>query len=267
MTVPLASWGQRSGTHRAVCQRRPSKIAEVCRFLKPNYSLAEQYTSAFFDRPITIATVYSNTYRHISSDLPAVFLSLPPDSATIAAASLDKPLLQKRQVHLQCSGKTVCIATSQVRITSPECARLFLVEKYAIGQMFARMEKVPSFELVSVGIGPVIDDTASETTPLDNVLDESEHEQLWRKYKLHIPDFECEILEVFPAREMFVEGTSWLDGTRLNGTSPSVLRRTSTATPATPKFQANLMLFLGLGFVFMTTLEASRYLTYGSRIC
>lgn len=35
-------------------------------------------------------------------------------------------------------------------------------------------------------------------------------DQLWRKYRLAIPDFECEILEVFPSREMFACCEQWL---------------------------------------------------------
>jgi len=206
----------------------------------------QRLLSAFFDRPISIATVYSHTYSHISSDLPPVPLSLPPDAAAIAAVSPNMPILQKRQVHLQCSGKVVCVATSQVRITSPECARLFLVEKYAIGQMFARMEKVPSFELMSVGLGPVVDDFPSEKMSPEGGMQSDERYQLWRKYKLHVSDFECEILEVFPTRDMFVGGTSWLDS-KLLDKATSLPSTDVVDNPATvPKFRTGLVLSLGL---------------------
>ena len=140
----------------------------------------------------------------------------------------------------------MCVATSQVRITSPECARLFLVEKYAIGQMFARMEKVPSFELMSVGLGPVVDDCSSEKMLREDSRQSDEQHQLWRKYKLHISDFECEILEVFPARDMFVDGTYWLDNKPADEAT-SLPSMNVTDKPATaPKFRTGLVLSLGL---------------------
>lgn len=111
--------------------------------------------------------------------------------------------MQTRKVYLKCAGKIVCTATSRVRISSPECARLFLEEKYAIGQMFRRLEKVPAFDLLATGFGPA-DEPEGNSRGVD--------QELWRKYKLSIPDFECEILEVFPSREMFVVGETWLVG-------------------------------------------------------
>jgi hypothetical protein len=100
------------------------------------------------------------------------------------------PIVQTRRVHLLCSDRTVCTATSTVRITSAECARLFLQEKYAIGQVFMEIGRVPRFELMDVGTGGG---------------------ELWRKYKLEIDGFECDILEVFPDREMFKLGERWFD--------------------------------------------------------
>ncbi|KAG5350186.1 hypothetical protein C0989_012319 [Termitomyces sp. Mn162] len=161
--------------------------------------------SAFFARPITIVTVYSNTFYHPTIHEPSAILTLP-NPAVIVSASRESPITQTRQVHLQCSNKTVCTATSTVRITSPTVANLFLVEKYAIGQTFARMGKVPEFELVSVGLGPVTD----AVLPSHSEKVHSTDEQLWRKYRLYIDDFECDILEVFPTREMFVDGLHWL---------------------------------------------------------
>jgi hypothetical protein len=78
-----------------------------------------------------------------------------------------------------------------VRITSPECARLFLGEKYAIGQVFMEVGRLPRFELIKVGVGKC--------------------SELWREYKLEIEGFECDILEVFPDREMLKLGEEWLD--------------------------------------------------------
>jgi len=40
-----------------------------------------------------------------------------------------------------------------VTITSPECARLFLEEKYAIGQLFRTLGTAPKFALLKIGTG------------------------------------------------------------------------------------------------------------------
>lgn len=182
-------------------------------------------SSAFFARPIVIALVYSHTLRQSTPQSPPEPLTFPNPQA-VASASPTSPITQTRQVHLQCGGKIACTATSIVRISSPEVAHLFLEEKYAIGQMFRRLEKVPAFELLSVGLGPVEKNqgsgsslfSSSEKTSWSGL--ESKN-QLWRKYKLFIPDFECEILEVFPSREMFMDGESWLAGKTEQASSSS----------------------------------------------
>ena len=108
-------------------------------------------------------------------------------------------------MHLLCGGKIVCTATSTVHAASPECAHLFLEEKYAIGQVFRRLTKAPAFELLAIGVGPYPKALGMEAVPADDSGGE-----LWRKYKLAIPEFECEILEVFPSREMFTRCEQWL---------------------------------------------------------
>jgi hypothetical protein len=50
--------------------------------------------------------------------------------------------------------------------------------------------RMPYFELIDVGTGG---------------------SKLWRKYKLGIDGFECDILEVFPDREMFSLAERWFD--------------------------------------------------------
>jgi len=72
--------------------------------------------------------------------------------------------------------------------------------------MFRRLEKVPAFDLLATGFGPADETEGNSRSVGDNKRDQ----ELWRKYKLSIPDFECEILEVFPSREMFVVGETWL---------------------------------------------------------
>lgn len=72
------------------------------------------------------------------------------------------------------------------------------------------MGKVPEFELVSVGLGPVTD---AVPTSSQSEKPHTTDEQLWRKYRLFVEEFDCEILEVFPTREMFVGGLHWLEET------------------------------------------------------
>ncbi|KAF5338600.1 hypothetical protein D9611_012782 [Ephemerocybe angulata] len=200
----------------------PSEVTGVERIALSAQGDLQRVLSAFFARPIVIALVYSNTLRQKTPQSPPEPLVLPNPQA-IASASPTSPITQTRQVHLLCGGKIACTATSIVRITSPDIAHLFLEEKYAIGQMFRRLEKVPAFELLSVGLGPVVEQEKSKkslfASPTSSSGEngstsggESKEDQLWRKYKLVIPDFECEILEVFPSRDMFVDGEAWLSG-------------------------------------------------------
>ena len=108
-------------------------------------------------------------------------------------ASLEEPITQRREVHLLCSGKTVCVATSTVTITAPLCERLFLDEKFAIGQMFRKLQTPPQFALLECGCRL-----------------EDGRRVLWRRYTLSTEGFECDITEVFPDRDMFVLGEQWL---------------------------------------------------------
>jgi hypothetical protein len=151
-----------------------------------------------------------------------------------------------------------------VRITSPEVAHLFLQEKYAIGQMFRRMQKVPAFELVKVGLGDVVDgDEKSKETTKGN-----KSKQLWRKYTLTIPHFECEILEVFPDRLMFVDGERWLSGTipassPVHNSVPELLHNTGDANVAV--YQAIKPVVVGV-VLLMGSFEVLR-LFWGRAMC
>jgi hypothetical protein len=71
--------------------------------------------------------------------------------------------------------------------------RLFLDEKFAIGQMFRRMQTPPQFALLDCGS-----------------KFEAGKRVLWRRYTLSTEGFLCDIVEVFPDRDMFVEGERWL---------------------------------------------------------
>lgn len=132
-------------------------------------------TSAFFSNSINIKTIYAHT------------------SPRTHAASPEQPITQRREVHLICNGKTACIPTSTVTITTPEVERLFLDEKFAIGQMFRKMQTPPKFALLECGS-----------------KFEAGKRVLWRRYTLSTDGFLCDIVEVFPDRDMFVQGEQWL---------------------------------------------------------
>ena len=131
--------------------------------------------SAFFSHSINIKTIYAQT------------------SPRTHAASPEEPITQRREVHLLCNDKTACIATSTVTITTPLVERLFLDEKFAIGQMFRRMQTPPQFALLECGS-----------------KFEAGKRVLWRRYTLSTEGFLCDIVEVFPDRDMFVQGEQWL---------------------------------------------------------
>jgi hypothetical protein len=164
------------------------------------------FFSAFFAQPITVALLYSQTSSYNFQDVSPVPLTRP-NHAIIDNVSPSRPLVQTRRVNLICASRIVCTATSTVRITCPTSARLFIGEKYAIGQVFRELGKVPRFDLIAVGIGGSI---VGEEDKLAVFADMKRHE-LWRKYKVDCEGFECEILEVFPTREMFTRGNTWLD--------------------------------------------------------
>ncbi|OJA19958.1 hypothetical protein AZE42_03723 [Rhizopogon vesiculosus] len=135
----------------------------------------QRLLSSYFARPIFIELIYAHC------------------SPRLSPASPNNPISQSRQVHLVCASRTVCIATSTVTITSPDCERLFLDEKFPIGQTFRQLRRHPKFSLLNV-----------ETRATDG------KRELRRTYKLETEGFVAEILEVFPDRDMFVRGEAWL---------------------------------------------------------
>lgn len=220
--------------------------------------------SAYFARPISIVVVYENTQWQRSPHTPPEPLR-QPNTKAIASASVETPIIQTRQVHLQCSGKVICIATSTIRITSPNVAHLFLVDKYAIGQTFRRLDKLPVFELLSVGLGSYylqfdaslaankVKSDATSASPSDQC------KELWRRYKLTVPGFDCDIVEVFPDREMFVHGEAWLDDRVVVAGSPR-LERPGTVTVLQRRAPwlastSNKSLLLTLGFFLVLAYE------------
>ncbi|EIW60659.1 uncharacterized protein TRAVEDRAFT_165630 [Trametes versicolor FP-101664 SS1] len=136
----------------------------------------QRLLSAFFARTINIECIYSNTGPRNSS------------------ASPQNPIKQARQVHLKCGTRILCIATSSVTVTSPECERLLLDERFALGQIFRHLRRYPDFALLNV---------VAETV--------NGKRELRRTYRLETLGIMCEILEVFPDRDMFSRGEAWLN--------------------------------------------------------
>ncbi|KAG9223894.1 hypothetical protein CCMSSC00406_0004490 [Pleurotus cornucopiae] len=237
----------------SVCFPWPAEVTGLERIVLSAQGDLQRILSAFFARPISVETAFAQTYTQISLDDPRVPLPEPSDEA-LSNISPSSPISQTRQVHLQCADKTVCTATSTVRISSSRHAHLFLVEKYAIGQMFRKLGTIPQFELVEVGIGsPDISlpegksaDTNATTQPL------------WRRYRLSIPDFECEIVEVFPCRNMFTRGDEWLLDDRVEARQPPVSSGTQLSTSQTvnPCWSSPmLVLSVGTGFLLMLAVQ------------
>ncbi|KIJ15508.1 hypothetical protein PAXINDRAFT_168990 [Paxillus involutus ATCC 200175] len=135
----------------------------------------QRLLSTFFARPILVKCIYANA------------------SPRLRPASPENPITQSRQVHLICANRVLCIATSLVTITSPESERLFLDEKFPIGQTFRQLRRNPRFTLLSV----------------ETLIVRGKRE-LRRTYTLETEGFLTEILEVFPDRDMFTRGEAWL---------------------------------------------------------
>ncbi|KAI5124268.1 hypothetical protein M0805_005117 [Coniferiporia weirii] len=174
----------------------PKGVTPLERIMLSAHGDLQRILSAFFARPITINRIFAQTVPSSMS------LALAPSPAS--------PAVQKRQVHLVCNGRTVCVATSSVTITSPRCAQLFLQEGYAIGQIFRKMGVVPTFELLEAGLVDDLDDADNADT-FEKLGNGSRREKkIWRRYTLKTEGFFADIVEVFPDRGMFTRGEEWL---------------------------------------------------------
>ncbi|KAJ3789049.1 hypothetical protein GGU10DRAFT_392934 [Lentinula aff. detonsa] len=167
------SWGT---TRTVVRIEHPERYSGLERIMLAAQGDLQRLLSAFFADIVDVEVLYAtNTPR-------------------TAPASPSSPIIQTRKVQLKCRSAIVCTATSTVTLTSPECERLILDAKFAIGQTFRQMKQVPEFTLKNVEV-----EESAEG-----------EEELRRTYTLMSPGIECEILEVFPSREMFVDGEEWL---------------------------------------------------------
>ena len=119
--------------------------------------------------------------------------------------------------------------------------------------MFRRLEKIPAFELLKVGLGPV-DDNDKAPGAFSTAKDKKPN-QLWRKYTLSIPNFECEILEVFPSREMFLKGDSWLTGEYAKAETSSETFNTLNSVDAGFRLQQGIKVVFGVGCLLLLGFE------------
>jgi hypothetical protein len=81
-----------------------------------------------------------------------------------------------------------------VHVTSPEAERLFLDEKYAIGQCYRALGRTPQFTLHTINTR-----TSSNG-----------RRELARTYSLEAEGLKCDIEEIFPDRDMFDLAEAWL---------------------------------------------------------
>ncbi|KAG0334020.1 hypothetical protein BG004_000595 [Podila humilis] len=93
----------------------------------------------------------------------------------------------QREVNLICKNKIVCNAKSQVFVKDQQVYDLVVNKGVGIGQIFRYLDRLPSFELHTLG--------RSDKT-------------FWREYSLHIPGVHCRLLEVMPSA-LFDQG--WLE--------------------------------------------------------
>ncbi|KAI0781234.1 hypothetical protein BD413DRAFT_462966 [Trametes elegans] len=171
-----------TGASTSVQIKCPEDVSGIERIMLVAQGDLQRLLSAFLARTITIDCVHSNT------------------GPRGPGASPQNPVCQARQVHLKCGQRILCIATSSVTVTSPECERLLLDERFALGQIFRHLRTYPEFSLLHV----------------DAQLVNGKRE-LRRKYKLETEGIMCEILEIFPDRDMFSRGETWLDETVSDG--------------------------------------------------
>lgn len=109
-----------------------------------------------------------------------------PDSAS----AID-PWTQSRQVQLKSGTRVLCNATGFVTITSPLWARMWASvpsDKVTLPGLFALLGTVPEFTLLGIS---------------------ARGSEIRRTYRVAADGVECEVLEVFPDRDMFNAGENW----------------------------------------------------------
>lgn len=109
-----------------------------------------------------------------------------PDSA-----DRTEPWTQSRQLQFMSGSRVLCNATSFVAMTSPTSAHMWASvpsDEITLPRLFTRLGVVPEFKLLGIS---------------------ARGNEIRRTYRVATDGVECEILEVFPDRDMFDLGPSW----------------------------------------------------------
>ncbi|KAF9916567.1 hypothetical protein FBU30_001286 [Linnemannia zychae] len=119
----------------------------------------QRLVSAYFNEVVTVEIVENKQVPRLSTDGPEVLARF------------------QREVNLLCNNKIFCNAKSQVLVQDQKIYDLVVKDGVGIGQIFRYLDRLPSFDLHSLG-------KADRT--------------FWREYSLRIPGIDCRLLEVFP---------------------------------------------------------------------
>ena len=126
----------------------------------------------------------------------------------------DETMVWDRVVHVQVYNRTVCKATSVIRVNSPTCCELITSQTVGIAQMFRHLNRLPTFTLLNAGRHNMsssrtillaekeekVEETVGKEVN-DNDDDEfsltAKEGGIWRTYELQCEEMSCLIHEEF----------------------------------------------------------------------
>ncbi|OZJ05833.1 hypothetical protein BZG36_00908 [Bifiguratus adelaidae] len=161
-------------SQRETSLRLPDDFGGLERMLLTANGNLQRLLSAYFNAPISVNVLYNKVMSEPNT--------YGPDQTCILRGYL-------REVNLCINGikgqpsRTVCNAKSAVYITDPAVLRLVEEEGVGIGQIFRYLDRLPNFELFSIG----------RSAPKEGKKDYT----FWRLYKLSCPGVDCFINERF----------------------------------------------------------------------
>ena len=125
----------------------------------------------------------------------------------------DETMVWDRVVHVRVYNRTVCKATSVIRVNSPTCRELITSQTVGIAQMFRHLNRLPTFTLLDAGrhntssrtILRAEKEEKVEETEGKGVNDNDDDEfsltakngGIWRTYELQCEEMSCLIHEEF----------------------------------------------------------------------
>lgn len=125
----------------------------------------------------------------------------------------DEIIVWDRIVHVQVYNRTVCKATSVIRVNSPTCCELITSQTVGIAQMFRHLNRLPTFTLLNAGrhntssrtifqeekkekveetVGKEVNDNDDDEFSLT-----AKNGGIWRTYELQCEEMSCLIHEEF----------------------------------------------------------------------